>query len=73
MRRTLAWRRLREDFISADKYQKGGYQEDGVGLFLVVLSDRRMGNRHKQEYMKFHFSVTENYFQVDRALEQDCP
>ncbi|KGL72932.1 hypothetical protein N309_09741, partial [Tinamus guttatus] len=61
-------RRLRGDPISAYKYLKGGSEEDGVGLFSVVATNRTRGNGHKLKHQKFHRNLRKNFLIV-RAME----
>ena len=65
-----AWKRLRGDLISANKYIKDGCQVDGSRLISVAHSNRRRGNRHKLEHKKFHEHEEKIlYFEGARALE----
>jgi len=55
---SLEKRRLRGDLRNADKYLKGGGQEDGDRLFPVVPSNRTRGNGHR----KFQLNMMKNFF-----------
>ena len=66
---SLKKRRLRGDLINAYKYLKGGWQEDGARLFLVVPSDKTRGNWRKVKHRKFLMNMRKN-FEGDRELEQ---
>jgi len=56
----LAWRSLRRDLISADKYLKGGCQVDGARLFSEMPTGRTKGNGYKVEHRKFHMNMRNN-------------
>lgn len=54
----LEKKRLRGDPINGQKCWKSGFhQEDGAGLFLVVLSNGMRGNGQKQKQRKFHLNT----------------
>ena len=63
--------RLREDFISASKYLKGGSQVSGARLLPVVSRDRTRGSGHKlKKRTKFHTNMRNNFSVRMTALEQ---
>jgi len=68
---SLEKRRLRGDLRNADKYRKGGCQEDGAKLFSVVPSDRTRGNRHKLKQRKLQLNTRKNFFPL-RVTEPWC-
>lgn len=45
----------------ADVFE-GGCQEDGAGLFLVVLSNGMTGNGQEQKQRKFHLNTSKTFF-----------
>jgi len=65
---SLQKRRLRRDLINADKYLKGGCQEDGAKVFSIVPSDRTRDNGHKLKHRKFHLNMRKNFFTL-RVME----
>ncbi|KAJ7398269.1 hypothetical protein BTVI_126902 [Pitangus sulphuratus] len=59
---SLEKRRLRGNLINANKYLKGGCQEDGARLFSVVPSDRMRSYGHELKHEKFHLNMRKNLF-----------
>jgi len=55
-------RRLRGHLINADKYLKGGCQDDGAKLFPVVPSNRTRGSGHKLKQRKLQLNTRKNFF-----------
>jgi len=68
---SLKKRRLRGDLINADKYLKGGRQQDETKLFSVVPSDRTRGNGHKLKHREFCLNMRKNFFPL-RLTEHWC-
>jgi len=69
---SLKKRRLREDFVNADKCLKFGCQGNGARLFSVVPRDRTRGNGHKLKQRKFQAEDEEELLPSEGggALEQ---
>ncbi|KGL72461.1 hypothetical protein N309_13692, partial [Tinamus guttatus] len=61
---SLEKRRLRGDLISVYKDLKGGSEENGAVLFLLVATDRTRGNGHKLKHEKFHRNLRKNFLTV---------
>jgi len=53
--------KAKKDVMSADHYLKGGRQEDGARLCLVVPSDRTTSTRHTLELREFHLNVRKKF------------
>lgn len=58
---SLKKRQLRGDLINVYQDLKGGCLEDESSLFLVVLSNRKRGNRQKDIRRKFHLNMGKNF------------
>jgi len=58
---SLGNRRLRGNLISLYEYLKGGCEEGGDRLVLVVASDRTRGNRHKLKHRRFHKNMKKHF------------
>jgi len=59
---------FKKDLINANKYLKGGCQENGDKLFSVVPSDRTRGNGHRLKHRKFRMNMRKNFFPL-RVME----
>ncbi|KAJ7409036.1 hypothetical protein BTVI_58141 [Pitangus sulphuratus] len=59
---------LRRDLITASKYLKGGFREDGTRLFSVVPSNRTRGNGRKRMNRKFHLNMRMNFSTVQVTM-----
>lgn len=57
----LEKKRLRGNLINVRECLKGGCQQDGVGLFFVVLSNGMRGNGHKQKQRNFHLNTIKTF------------
>ncbi|KAJ7421912.1 hypothetical protein BTVI_15906 [Pitangus sulphuratus] len=58
---SLEKRYLRGDLITVCLYLKGGCQEDGSRLLLVVPSNRTRGNGQKLMHRKSHLNMRKNF------------
>lgn len=67
----LEKKRLRGDLINVQKCLKGEYQEDGAGLFLVVLSNGMRGNGQKQKQRNFHLNTSKTFITVRVTQQRD--
>ncbi|KAJ7425639.1 hypothetical protein BTVI_02321 [Pitangus sulphuratus] len=69
---SLEERQLGGDLINVYKYLKGGCQEDGARLSLVVPGNRTRGKEQKLMHRNFHLNMKKAFFTVrgDCALEQ---
>ncbi|KAJ7425708.1 hypothetical protein WISP_22356 [Willisornis vidua] len=59
---SLEKRRLGGDLINSCERLRGGCQEDGARLFLVVSSNRTRSNGHKLKHRRFHLNLNKNFF-----------
>lgn len=59
---SLDQRRLRGHLVCVHKYLMGRGEEEGASPSPVVLADRRRGNGHKLEHMKFHWNTRKHFF-----------
>lgn len=67
-------RQLRGDPILVYKYLKGGWQENGARLFLVVPVNRTKDNKQKLMASKFHLNMRKKFFTVHcLCIGTDCP